>query len=403
MSRTASKFHTACARVLLCTVALGLWGGSYTHVLSQPNLDAWKFSFDQRVQLADYVLFQASMDTPPHTMPALKEDVPALDALELSLQPWGLDRALENECMQMLIGDQATRLHQLNELLGLYKPDVDAVWETTALPYSFRWIPAILTQWNHSAVSSGTRAGLWGNLKTDAEDAGLRLDGTIDERGLPKASTQAAIRTLEKFQRRFPNDPHRVLVAYFRGMAYATRWSGEVGYDRELDETLALYKVISRLMVNTELEDYSLDWLATSNRWEEPSCEGEWNRAALLSNGQISSDVITQFVPWWTGPTVSCGVLEAYGVRMPTEVAVEVPVAAPVGSEEMAQAPLPPQAQEANYVPGFTCLLHEVKAGDTLWNISKRYPGTTPDWIAEINEITNYIRIGEVLCIPTVQ
>ena len=88
---------------------------------------------------------------------------------------------------------------------------------------------------------------------------------------------------------------------------------------------------------------------------------------------------------------------------MPTEVAVEVPVAAPVGSEEMAQAPLPPQAQEANYVPGFTCLLHEVKAGDTLWNISKRYPGTTPDWIAEINEITNYIRIGEVLCIPTVQ
>ena len=44
--------------------------------------------------------------------------------------------------------------------------------------------------------------------------------------------------------------------------------------------------------------------------------------------------------------------------------------------------------------------LHEVKAGDTLWNISKRYPGTTPEWIAEINEITDYIRIGEVLCIP---
>jgi LysM repeat protein len=53
-----------------------------------------------------------------------------------------------------------------------------------------------------------------------------------------------------------------------------------------------------------------------------------------------------------------------------------------------------------SYTVAYTCELHEVKAGDTLWNISKRYPGTTPEWIAEINEITDYIRIGEVLCIP---
>jgi len=371
-------------------------------VLSQPNLDTWKSAFDQRIQLADYVLFQSLIETPPRTMPALKEDVPALDALELSLRPWGLNRALENECMQLLIGNQATRLHQLNELLGLYKPQVDAAWEATALPYSFRWIPSVLSQWNHSAASSGARAGLWSNLKADAENAGLRMDGIVDERGLPQASTQAAIRTLEKFQRRFPNDPHRTLVAYFKGMAYATRWSGEVGYDRDLDEMLALYKVISRLMVNTALEDYSLDWLATSNRWEEPTCEGEWNRAALLTSGQVPADVITQFVPWWAGPTVSCVELEAYAVRMPTKVAVEVPAPAQAHAEELPEVPLSQQVQEANYVPGFTCLLHEVKAGDTLWNISKRYPGTTPEWIAEINEITNYIRIGEVLCIPTI-
>jgi len=46
------------------------------------------------------------------------------------------------------------------------------------------------------------------------------------------------------------------------------------------------------------------------------------------------------------------------------------------------------------------CIIYEVKKGDTLWNIAQRYPSTTPEELAEVNEIIDYIRIGQVLCVP---
>ncbi len=405
MADQAPKLHITRPFGPLIWVALLILVQVHPPLLGQTNLISWEKDFDQRVQLADYALFQATVDDAASEMPALRQDVPVLDALELALQPWGQDRSRENECMQLLISENAKRLHQLNGLSSLYKPQIDAIWMQTDLPYAFRWIPAVVSQLNHAAVpSDGKRAGLWQNTKADAVEAGLRIDGTVDERGLPSSSTLAAVRTLEKLQRRFPNDPHRVLVAYFRGMAYATRWTGKVGYDENLDELLALYKVICRLMVNTKLEDFSLDWLATSNNWSAPTCTEDWNRESLIAGGRFAPDAITQFIPWWTGSTLNCGELDAYNVRMPDEL-----TGTPAPTVVEKHTPVAPTAtdseapQEAEYVPGFTCLLHEVKAGDTLWNISKRYPGTTPEWIAEINEITDYIRIGEVLCIPNVQ
>jgi LysM repeat protein len=46
------------------------------------------------------------------------------------------------------------------------------------------------------------------------------------------------------------------------------------------------------------------------------------------------------------------------------------------------------------------CVEHEVRKGDTLYNISKRFEGTTPEQIAETNGIDTVIKIGQILCIP---
>jgi LysM repeat protein len=56
-----------------------------------------------------------------------------------------------------------------------------------------------------------------------------------------------------------------------------------------------------------------------------------------------------------------------------------------------------PDASIENAIP---CILYKVKKGDTLWNIAQRYPGNTPEELAEINAISDYIRIGQTLCVP---
>ena len=97
-------------------------------------------------------------------------------------------------------------------------------------------------------------------------------------------------------------------------MAFATRWTGRPGYDRQLDEWLALYKVISRMMVNTELPDHQLDWVDALSKWERVACNGEQSRTNLIEQQGLPADVLSQFLPWWTGSQLPCSTLNSYEV-----------------------------------------------------------------------------------------
>lgn len=403
MSPKAPNYHFAPLRVNSFLVLLACTAMAWS-AQAQMGLEDWEHSFDARCTLEDVEVFESEVALDAFGMPSLKKAVPALDPLETALQPWGADRELENQCMQALLADGAKRLLQLNALYTLHQSVVDKAWSTTALPPAFRWIPALATGWNQSAFVQGDRAGLWWNDRDDAVAGGLTLSGAIDERGIPAASTQLAIAQLEKLQRRFPNDPHRVLVSYMKGMAYATRWSGRPGYDRQLDEWLALYKVVCRMMVNTDLPDHHVDWIDVLSEWGPITCTGERSRQNLIEQYSIPAGVLTQFLPWWSGNTLPCSVLDSYEVALPSAYTVRwnASNASQVQSTPtpVTSAPAVATTESESYTVAYTCELHEVKAGDTLWNISKRYPGTTPEWIAEINEITDYIRIGDVLCIP---
>lgn len=403
MSSKALNYHFTPFRVNSFLVLLACTTMAWS-AQAQMSLEDWEQTFDTRCTLEDVKAFESQVALDAFGMPGLKKAVPELDPLEIALQPWGADRLLENRCMQVLMVDGARRLLQLNALYTLHKGVVDEALSTSALPPAFRWIPALATGWNQSAFVQGDRAGLWWNDRVEAVAGGLNLAGAIDERGIPAASTQLAIAQLEKLQRRFPNDPHRVLVAYMKGMAYATRWSGRPGYDRQLDEWLALYKVVCRMMVNTDLPDHQVDWIDVLSTCKPVTCTGERSRQNLIDLHSIPAGVLTQFLPWWSGNTLSCSVLDSFEVALPSAYAERWNTnrTTQVQSTPTPAASLPAvvRTESESYNVAYTCELHKVKAGDTLWNISKRYPGTTPEWIAEINDITDYIRIGEVLCIP---
>ena len=56
---------------------------------------------------------------------------------------------------------------------------------------------------------------------------------------------------------------------------------------RQLDEWLALYKVVSRMMVNTDLPDHQADWIDVLSAWEPVSCNGERSRQRLMEQQSI--------------------------------------------------------------------------------------------------------------------
>jgi len=366
----------------------------------QASLDHWTSSFAKRLNKADYVAYlqsEPSGDIGP--LPGLSASVPELDQLELALQPWGTDKPLENTCMELLMDQANPRILHLNHLWGLYRPSIEFEFALSDLPTSFQWLPAMLSQWDHAAQTDSKRKGMWLLSQGDAIESGLVVTEEIDERFIPASSTSAAIQRLQKLQRRFPNDPARVLVGYVKGMAFATRWSGAPGYDSDLDAWLAMYKVISRLMVNLDLPDQSTVWAQTMNSWNPISCDSEITRSGWLAkHPEYSQDVLRQLIPWWVGERLDCEALEQYDVRLP---AIQPKTAQ--ASAEPIPLEVPAVEQTEAYNARFTCELHEVKKGDTLWNISKRSPGTTPEWIAEVNEIKDYIRIGQVLCIPLIK
>ncbi len=373
--------------------------------VSQETIKKWEGSFDERTHYADFASFQSRFPFESVSKtPALKSQVPALDVLEEALQPWGESKAIENLAMQVLMGENALRLRQLHALYSLYKADLETHFSKSNLPHSFIWLPALVNQFNHAHSNGSQNAGLWNNTKELALNQGLTISSKIDERFIPDKSTQAAISSLLKLQRRFPENPERVLVAYVKGMAYATRWTGKPGYDADLDEWLALYKVISRLMVNVQLEDRSLDWVQLMAEWNALPCNQIVLRSDVLKQMSMTETELNQLIPWWIGNSIGCEELTNRQVRLP----VLGPLASQSTISTDASTTIPletldePIAESAAYDEGIKCLLHEVKEGDTLWNISKRYPGTTPEWITEINGIKDYIRIGQVLCIPRI-
>ncbi len=378
----------------------------------QSVAEEWSTLVQERAEGIDFRAFTANN---PDWMvkaakPELKSAVPALDALETSLLPWGENEAMVDQCMQVMFSDNHRCAQILGVLHGRYGKFIVQELESAALSNSFQWIAAISSAFDTGFDKNGA-AGLWGMSPGMAQSYGLLSKAGIDQRKLAEESTKAFVLELKRLQRRFPNDEHRVLVAYWKGMAYATRWTGKPGYDRTLDEQLTLVKVLSRFMVNIERPSFELDWIEQAQTWQPLECEGEGiDRDALISSGNFDDRMLSELLPWWNTGFLTCIDAEKFGARIPKLAINEFPMSRSETSgleaspkEELINVVRSSESESElieNVSDGIRCILHTVKKGDTLWNIAQRYPGVTPEELAEINGISDYIRIGQTLCVP---
>ncbi len=406
---TCMSSKTRIAFLHLCTVMI--FSLQNAPLFAQSVVNDWSEMISNRVQRADLIAFEECQPQwlAPNLKPKLRSTIPEMDPLELALQAWTTDLELENECVQALISNGMERWQILQLLRGLYGIDIELALSEEDVPPSFQWLPILLSGYDHAFEGTSEKKGLWHLSVEDSEKFGLHLNEMTDDRMLAFEATAAAAEKIRRLYRRFPQSPERALVAYNKGMAFATRWSGKPGYDRDLDQWLTLYRVVARLMVNIESPPSDRAWGQCLAQWEPIAYPGRIHREALFNVLGMTPTIQHELLPWWTGEKLSELEFDNYAPLLPARWAIlwnnriDQLSAWTAGSEltihdsKSPNYPVQAPPTEASYDP---CILYEVKAGDTLWNISQRHKGTSPENLAEINNIVDYIRIGQIICIP---
>jgi membrane-bound lytic murein transglycosylase D len=94
-----------------------------------------------------------------------------------------------------------------------YFPIFEAYLAEAQLPKSLKYLAMIESELKPQVKSRHGASGLWQFMPVTARYYGLQVDGMVDERRDPLASTQAAVRLLVDLQRKFRSWP-LVLAAY---------------------------------------------------------------------------------------------------------------------------------------------------------------------------------------------
>ncbi len=422
---------------------------------AQPDLSRWIQLIDQRAEFPDFSAFEAEhpeafiQDAVPH----LAQEIAGLDALEEQLLQWESLPDLENLALKALMDDGMRRWQIIGILADLYMPEIVPAVENVGLPSSFAWIPAMLTGFDYAYAGPGDRGGLWA---LDWPSAQILLDMSkdgVDERMYAGMCTEAAVAQLSALSNRFPDDPLRVLVAYVKGPGYGNNWSGEPGDDPLLDQWLILYRVVARLWENLERDRLTVDWIADFAGWEVVPCPGPVDRISMVEWANLDRRAQRTYLPWWTGAFVNCEDWNAAEVRLPSALAqqfnaVEWNEWSPhlfedysqshtsihrvksgevlgliarqygvsvqeiktwnalktdlirVGQELEIRGVIAPTTAKPTDRPTTRIGIHTVKEGETLWSISKEYPGVSVEQLMELNPHADPLIIGATLRIP---
>ncbi len=370
--------------VLFAVCTIGSFG-----VRCQPDLSRWVQLVDQRAEYPDFAEFAERHPEAfeAGAVPHLAREIGELDALESRLLEWENLPALEDEAVQALLANGMHRWQIVAALADLYLPEIQPVVEAAGLPRSFAWLPALLTGFDYAYEGPGDRAGLWA---LDWPSAQILLDFTdpgTDPRMYVNQCTEAAVTQLAVLAERFPGEPHRVLVAYVKGPGFARNWGGLPGEDAGLDEWLTLYRVVARLWENLERDRTTVAWVKDFSTWERVPCPGPVDRVALVEWAGMDRRAQRTYLPWWTGAELDCGAWEAAEVRLPSDLAQRL---ADVDWSTWTPHTFSDYSQSSTTV-------HRVRSGDVLGLIARRY-GVTVREIKEWNGLNNdLIRVGQTL------
>jgi membrane-bound lytic murein transglycosylase D len=266
--------------------------------------------------------------------------------------------------------------------------------EKRGMPMEIALLPAIESAYQPHAYSRARAVGLWQFIPSTGRLYGLKANWWYDGRRDVIASTQAALDYLEKLNKDFKGDWQLALAAYNCGegkvarlMAQNRRKGLSTAYqDLPLPRETKNYvpKLMAMVNIITNPEKYGLKISAIPN---EPYF------TQIDIGSQIDLGVIAKLVDL---PVTDLSQINPEYVRWITDPNGPHQLLVPADKKDALLAGLSNLPEDARV----QWLHHEVRRGDTISQVARRY-GVTIEAIKTSNRLnTTLMRVGQDLLIP---
>jgi hypothetical protein len=274
---------------------------------------------------------------------------------------------------------------------GRYKTMMQEILASYGLPTDLVWLALVESGFNPRAYSRAHASGPWQFIKATAKLYGLRVTWWVDERRDPVKATHAAARYLSDLHASFGSWP-LALAAYNWGEGRVRRCTARESTSdfwrlRRLPRQTRNF--VPRFMAAAILGKSSNAFGFDVHHYPPVECETitvegtvDLQVAAdcLGTSCELLKELNPELTRWCTPPGDS-----HYDLRVPPGL-----MARYVAS----------LSRISNSAPD-TYTEHRVRAGESLWRISRRY-GVPIAVLAEVNGIRNRsrIRIGQTIMVP---
>jgi membrane-bound lytic murein transglycosylase D len=267
--------------------------------------------------------------------------------------------------------------------------------QEAGLPEELGYLVLIESSFLPNAVSPSGAAGLWQFVPQTARKYGLRINSWVDERRDPEKSTRAAVAYLKELHEHF-GKWYLATAAYNAGQGTikkAMKDSGAKDFwnlsDKSIlkDETRDFVpKFVAAALIATDPQKYGFDSIDYDPPLEYEEIEVGGNRpvASLAGIAGIEAQTIKELNP---------ELLQ--GSTPPGENPFRVKL--PIASGAIAKLRRPEEKQPERQTRRTTLVVHEVRRGETLLSIARRY-GQEVRMLMELNGLqSSTLQVGQKL------
>lgn len=364
---------------------------------SEPELEPVEFTQEDLLPLLQEDNSPEQVETAQENIPSENTIIPEPEHKEVFLS--GTDHPLTKQFISQYLSN--TGRQQLCRILydsEPYRPYIKQELEKNGLPLILQYLPIVESNYKTKAVSRTGAVGLWQFMENSMYPF-LKKNTWYDERYDPWKETDAAIKKLTDNYKMF-KDWHLAITAYNMGAGALTRvmkkYPGKDFWylaEHKLLPSQSIYyvpKLIAIADIIENAEYYGVLEIGAADKLIENAKVENFdyvNVAGMISLEQISKitgierSVIDFLNPCLLKKCTPAG--ENYKIRLPEGTG-------PSCEEALKKADIATDA-----------LIYTVKAGDSLWAISRRYSLTVDD-LCKVNGIkeNDILRINQKLIIP---
>ncbi|MCX5875120.1 MAG: transglycosylase SLT domain-containing protein [Deltaproteobacteria bacterium] len=275
-----------------------------------------------------------------------------------------------------------------------YLPMIKEEFAKAGLPMDLAYLPMIESGFNTTVSSRASAVGTWQFMRATGQNYGLKVNNYVDERRDPVKSTKAAAAYLAKLYKQF-DSWHLAVAAYNAGEGKISRamkqsdsddfW--EIAQSQYIHSETKLYvpQLIAAIMIAKDPEKYGFDRLD----WDEPL---DYEIVNVPCGTPIKAVALACNLP--DEEILALNRHLSKSITPPSEA--DYPLRVPQGKKELVIKNLP----RVHTVMVTEFNTHEVKRGETLTTISKKYKLSKTTLLKANNLEQERLSLGQHLRIP---